>query len=158
MNEQPSENSKNVMVLLSIMLFLQFWIWGGWYISLPAYIGAIDKDIGVMGASIYYCYGAMPMAAMIAPFFLGLIADRFFNTEKVLALLFLLCGVTMFSLPFIANLQRDGTVGHELLVDFDCDCLPAAVEIDDDRAERDGERDRADGYRQTGPFHHPGDD
>ena len=100
-----SGKSKNIMVRLSIMLFLQFWIWGAWFISIPKYAGSIKN----MGESIYYCYGAIPLAAMIAPFFLGLVADRFFNTEKILALLFLIAGISMILLPYVGGLSGEVT-------------------------------------------------
>jgi nucleoside transporter len=103
MSEDSSKSSTGLMTKLSVMLFLQFFIWGAWYISIPKYVGGFEY----MGESIYYCYGAIPLAAMIAPFFLGLVADRFFNTEKILGLLFVLSGVTMFLLPHIANLEGD---------------------------------------------------
>lgn len=103
--DATSQNSNGLMIKLSVMLFLQFWIWGAWYISIPEYAGSIKN----MGESIYYCYGAIPLAAMIAPFFLGLISDRFFNTEKVLGFLFLVAGVSMILLPYVGNLQGEVT-------------------------------------------------
>jgi len=99
-----STEQSNIMPKLSIMMFLQFWIWGSWYVSIPNYIGTLDY----MGFEAYYAYEAGPLAAMIAPFFLGLFADRFFNTEKILAFLFLGAGACMFCLPVIGDLQ--GTV------------------------------------------------
>jgi nucleoside transporter len=100
-----SEEKKptGIMLKLSIMLFLQFFVWGAWFISLPKYVGGLEN----MGESIFYCYGAIPIAAMIAPFFLGLIADRFFNTEKILGILFLLAGISMVILPYIAGLEGE---------------------------------------------------
>ena len=92
--------SKSHFIILSVLMFLQFWIWGSWYISVPAFLGGID----FMNHDVYYTYKAGPLGAMIAPFFLGLIADRFFNTEKILAFLFAGCGATMLMMPYIANL------------------------------------------------------
>jgi hypothetical protein len=96
-------SSRGVMVRLSILMFLQFWIWGSWYISVSLYM----MEHG-MGDVRYYAYTAGPVAAIIAPFFTGLFADRFFNTEKVLAGLFALGGGFMLLLPWIGGL--DGTV------------------------------------------------
>ncbi len=114
-----SKNSTSIMVRLSIMMFLQFWIWGSWFVSIPTYVGGLEH----MGDSIFYCYGAIPIAAMIAPFFLGLIADRFFNTEKVLGVLFLLAGGALLMLPKIGELtgsfvQTAAAVGTEGAKDF----------------------------------------
>ena len=63
---------------LSILMFFQFFIWGSWYTSVSQFMAeeGMSKDI-------YWVYTAGPLAAIIAPFFLGLFADRFFNTEKI---------------------------------------------------------------------------
>ncbi len=90
----------SIYVKLSIMMFLQFWIWGSWFVSIPTYVGGLEH----MGNSIFYCYGAIPIAAMVAPFFLGLFADRFFNTEKILGVLFLLAGGALLMLPVIGGM------------------------------------------------------
>ncbi|MBJ02111.1 MAG: MFS transporter [Planctomycetes bacterium] len=103
---QTQASSRSVMVRLSILMFLQFWIWGSWYISVSLYM----MENG-MGDVRYYAYTAGPLAAIIAPFFTGLFADRFFNTEKVLAGLFLLGGGFMLLLPWVGGL--DGTVVAE---------------------------------------------
>ena len=81
-------------VKLSTMMFLQFFIWGAWYTTIAVYMtqqGMADKT--------HWPYTVNPIAAIAAPFFLGLIADRFFATEKVLAVLHLLGGVVMFLVP-----------------------------------------------------------
>ena len=83
----------NIITKLSVMMFLQFFIWGSWYTSVSTYMAANG-----MAGDIYWVFSAGPLGAIIAPFFLGMIADRFFNTEKVLAVLFLICGVSLFIL------------------------------------------------------------
>ena len=94
------------MVRLSILMFLQFWIWGSWHISVSLYM----MENG-MGDVRYYAYTAGPLAAIIAPFFTGLFADRFFNTEKVLAGLFLLGGGFML---LLAKPEQQETVKQAL--------------------------------------------
>ena len=72
--------------LLSIMMFLQFFIWGSWYVTGPNYLSTIGfkaEDFGTM-------YSVGPIAGMIAPFFVGMIADRFFPAQRVLAFMHLL--------------------------------------------------------------------
>lgn len=84
---------------LAVMMFLQFFVWGAWYLSVSLYMYAHG-----MGEVRFYAYMAGPLAAMIAPFFTGLIADRFFATERVLAALFLLAGLFMLLLPVVGGM------------------------------------------------------
>lgn len=68
---------KSLQLRLQIMMFLQFYIWGAWYVSMTGFITASDMA-GVTGAA----YTVGPLAAIIAPFFLGMVADRFFASQK----------------------------------------------------------------------------
>jgi len=79
---------------LSTMMFLQFFIWGAWYTSIAVYM----TNHG-MGTLTHWPYTVNPVAAIVAPFFLGLVADRYFATEKVLASLHLLGGLILFAAP-----------------------------------------------------------
>src|SRR5439155_15133517 len=79
---------------LSTMMFLQFFIWGAWYTTIAVYM----TNHG-MGTLTYWPYTVNPIAAIFAPFFLGLVADRYFATEKVLGTLHLLGGAVMFIVP-----------------------------------------------------------
>ena len=83
---------------LSLTMFLQFFIWGAWYTSVSTFMAAEGMTDG-----IYWVYTAGPLGAIIAPFFIGLIADRFFNTEKLLGVLFILSGISLFILPNFAS-------------------------------------------------------
>ena len=81
----------SVTFRLSVMMFIQFFIWGAWYVTAPLYLG----KIGFTGADFGWTYSVGPIAAMISPFFVGMIADRLFATERVLGVLHLLGGGAM---------------------------------------------------------------
>ena len=81
---------------LSTFMFLQYFIWGAWYVSLGVYLGSALK---FSGAEVGAAYGAFAIGSMISPFFVGLIADRYFASEKLLGVLGILGGLVMFMLP-----------------------------------------------------------
>src|SRR5712664_1017479 len=76
------------------MMFLQFFIWGAWYTSIAVYM----TNHG-MTTLTHWPYTVNPVAAIAAPFFLGLVADRYFATEKVLGVLHVLGGLILFAVP-----------------------------------------------------------
>ena len=78
-------------VKLSVMMFLEYFVWGAWYVTLGTWLGAI----GFSGEQIGLTYGTTALAAMISPFFVGMIADRFFATQRLLAILHALGGLAI---------------------------------------------------------------
>ncbi|WP_234572116.1 MFS transporter [Rhodohalobacter sp. 614A] len=81
---------KFVKARLSAMMFLQFFIWGAWYTAIAVYM----SNFGMEDLT-HWPFTVNPIAAICAPFFVGLIADRYFATEKVLGTLHILGGIIM---------------------------------------------------------------
>jgi len=79
---------------LAVMMFLQFFVWGAWYTSIAVYMTAEG-----MGQLTHWPYTVNPIAAIAAPFFLGLVADRYFSTERVLGVLHLLGALVLLAVP-----------------------------------------------------------
>ncbi len=85
---------------LAFFMFLQYFIWGSWYVSMGTYL---SKTLQFDGGQIGLAYGAFAIGAMIAPFLVGLLADRYFASEKLLAFLGIIGGLMLFVLPMITT-------------------------------------------------------
>src|ERR1044071_10015999 len=81
-----------IYVRLSVMMFLQFFIWGAWFVTLGTHLG----NIGFSGSQIGYTYLMNNIAAIISPFFVGMIADRYFASQKLMGILHLIGGALMY--------------------------------------------------------------
>jgi nucleoside transporter len=104
-----------VTTRLSVMMFLQFFLWGAWFVTLGACLDA-NKLAPIIGAA----YGSAPIAAIIAPLFLGLVADRFFASEKVMGILLLIGGAAMLAVPGFAAKGDASVVKTLFLVHMLC--------------------------------------
>ncbi len=85
---------------LSLMMFLEFFIWGGWFVTMGIYLPNTLKS---SGAEIALAYSTQSWGAIIAPFIIGLIADRYFNAERILGILHLVGAFLMYQ---IANAEE----------------------------------------------------
>ncbi|WP_348824792.1 nucleoside permease [Flavobacterium aestuarii] len=84
-----------IRIKLSVMMFLEFFIWGAWFVTLGTFLGNNLKASGSETAAIF---STQSWGAIIAPFIIGLIADRYFNAEKILGLLHLLGAFLMYQM------------------------------------------------------------
>jgi nucleoside transporter len=85
---------------LSIMMFLQFFVWGAWYGQMSKYL---TNQLHASGDQVGSAYAAFSIAMIAAPFFVGMLADRFFAAQKVLGVLNLLGALILFSITSITD-------------------------------------------------------
>ncbi len=84
MSTAAAAGSGSTRIKLSVMMFIQYFIYGSWLVTLGTFLGSALK---ASGSDIGTAYSLPAIAAIVSPFFVGMIADRFFATQKVLAFL-----------------------------------------------------------------------
>ena len=84
-----------IKIQLSFMMFLEFFIWGGWFVTLGTFLG---NNLNATGAESAIAFSTQSWGAIIAPFIIGLVADRYFNAERILGVLHLLGAVLMYQM------------------------------------------------------------
>jgi nucleoside transporter len=78
---------------LCLMMFIEYFVWGAWYVTMSTYMGA---NLNSTGVQIGAAYSALAIATMISPFFIGMIADRYFAAQRIMGVLHLLGAVLLF--------------------------------------------------------------
>ncbi|MBC7904476.1 MAG: nucleoside permease [Gemmatimonadaceae bacterium] len=102
---------------LSIMMFLEYFIWGAWYVTMGTYM---MKNLDSSGIQVGTAYSALAIATMISPFFVGLIADRFFAAQKIMGILHLI-GATLL---FLATKISDNSVFFWVILGYSLVYMP----------------------------------
>ncbi len=98
---------------LSIMMFLQYFTWGAFFVTLGTYL----TKLGFSNERIGLCYGTSALGAIVAPFFVGMVADRFFATQRILAALHLVGAVLLY---FVSTVSEFSAFYPLLLLYFIC--------------------------------------
>ena len=78
---------------LALMMFLQYVIWGSWYVTISTYLTQTLHFSGTQAGAVF---GTVSVASLVSPFFVGLVADRFFATERVMSVLYALSAIAVF--------------------------------------------------------------
>ena len=89
-------------VQLSLMMFLEFFIWGGWFVTLGTFLG---NNLSATGAESGQVFSTQSWGAIIAPFIIGLIADRYINAERILGVLHILGALLMYQMYNAENIS-----------------------------------------------------
>lgn len=112
--------SSSIRLQLSVMMFLQYCIWGAWFVAMGIYLPAVLKASGV---EVGIAYGNAWFGALISPFFIGLIADRYFSAQRVMGVLHLLGALLLYQL---AQIGDTGTFSWVLLL-YSCLYMPTVA-------------------------------
>ena len=82
------------------MMFVEYFIWGAWYVTMTSYM---PVHLGSSGIQIGAAYSALAIATMVSPFFVGMVADRYFAAQKIMGVMHLLGAVLLFLVPMIKD-------------------------------------------------------
>ncbi|MBL7873060.1 MAG: nucleoside permease [Cyclobacteriaceae bacterium] len=89
-----------VFTKLSVMMLLEYFIWGAWYVTMGTYM---SEFLGSTGTQIGAAYSALAIATIISPFFVGMVADRFFAAQKIMGVLHLVGAALLYTATVVDN-------------------------------------------------------
>lgn len=99
-----------VFTKLSVMMLLEYFVWGAWYVTMGTYMSEFLKSSGLqIGAA----YSALAIATMISPFFIGLVADRYFAAQRIMGVLHLVGAALLF---YATTITSNGTFYWIILI------------------------------------------
>ncbi|MEP7374230.1 MAG: nucleoside permease [Chitinophagaceae bacterium] len=93
---------QTIRIQLSTMMFLEFFIWGGWFVTLGTFLG---NNLHASGGESARVFSTQSWGAIIAPFVIGLIADRYINAEKILGALHIIGAILMYQMYNADNIS-----------------------------------------------------
>jgi nucleoside transporter len=106
-----------VFTKLSVMMLLEYFIWGAWYVTMGTYMSEFLKSSGVqIGAA----YSALAIATMISPFFVGMVADRYFAAQRIMGVLHIVGAVLL----YFATQITDNTAFYWIIVFYSLLYMP----------------------------------
>ena len=101
-----------VRIQLSAMMFLEFFIWGAWYVTAANYL----SSVGFGGNDLGWTYAVGPIAGMVTPFFVGMVADRFFSAQRVMGVLHLVgAGLMYYATTLMTGSQSSNAINVVIL-------------------------------------------
>ncbi len=98
----------NIRLQLSAMMFLNFFVWGIWFVTMGTYL--LKGNIGAKDDQVGWAYGTQCLGAIIAPFVIGLIADRFFAAQKILGVLHIIGAGLLYYLSGLDSYDSFSTI------------------------------------------------
>lgn len=106
-----------VFTKLSVMMLLEYFIWGAWYVTMGTYM---SEFLGATGTQIGAAYSALAIATIISPFFVGMVADRFFAAQKIMGVLHLVGA----ALLYLATVVNDNTTFYWIILVYSLLYMP----------------------------------
>ena len=92
--------NNKIKIRLSFMMFLEFFIWGGWFVTMGTFL---SQNFSASGSQLAQAYETQSIGAIVAPFIIGLVADRYFSAQKILGFLHIIGAFLLFQ----AGIQND---------------------------------------------------
>ncbi|MBS1610305.1 MAG: nucleoside permease [Bacteroidetes bacterium] len=107
----------NTGILLALMMLLEYFIWGSWYVTMGTYM---SEHLQSTGLQIGAAYSALAIATMISPFFVGMVADRYFSAQRIMGVLHLVGA----ALLFFATKITDNTLFYWVILFYSLLYMP----------------------------------